>query len=118
MHGAKPAQPHQLGNAAGVGTIGLDRHGLERRAHMARLEQFHRQAGRLQLGKEPLRNGPASRPMRAMGVPWAANQAISASGSQATLASFRILPCASTMHTFTLSNDTSIPAYCSMVVPR
>src|SRR3712207_7061118 len=55
--------------------------------------------------------------MRAIGVPCAANQAISASGSQATLASFKILPCASTMHTLALSNDTSMPAYCSMVVP-
>jgi hypothetical protein len=27
------------------------------------------------------------------------------------------LPCASTMHTLALSNDTSMPAYCSMVVP-
>jgi hypothetical protein len=42
-----------------------------------------------------------------MGVPCAANQAISASGSLATFASFRILPCASTMHTLALSNDTS-----------
>src|SRR6185369_7497015 len=47
----------------------------------------------------------------------AANQAISTSGSQATLASFTILPWASTMHTLALSNDTSMPAYCSMVVP-
>ena len=58
VHGAKPAQPHQLGDAAGVLTIRLDRHGLERRADMARLEQFHRQAGRLHLGKEPLRQRP------------------------------------------------------------
>src|SRR3954451_9340865 len=50
------------------------------------------------------RNGRASRPIRAMGVPCAANQAISASGSQATLASFTILPCASTMHTLALSS--------------
>src|SRR5829696_2274284 len=61
--------------------------------------------------------GPASRPILAIGVPCAANQAISASGSLATLACFRILPCASTMHTLALSNDTSMPAYCSMVVP-
>src|SRR5215213_9387188 len=97
VHRAKPAQPHQLGDAAGVLTIRLDRHGLEGRADMARLKQFHRQPGRLHLGKEPLRQRP---------------------GSQASLASFTILPWASTMHTLALSNDTSIPAYCSMVVPR
>jgi len=53
-----------------------------------------------------------------MGLPCAANQAINALGSQATLASFRIMPCASRMHTLALSNDTSIPAYGSMVVPQ
>ena len=58
MHGAKPAQSHQLSDAAGVGAIGLDRHGLERRAHVPRLEQLDRQAGRLQAGKEPLRQRP------------------------------------------------------------
>src|SRR4051794_4630457 len=68
--------------------------------------------------KSPCDNGPASRPMRAIGVPWAANQAISACGSQAPLASFRILPCASTMHTLALSNDTSRPAYCSLLHGR
>src|SRR3954467_15264113 len=62
--------------------------------------------------------GPASRPIRAIGVPCAANQAISASGSLATFASFRILPCASTTHTCDASKDTSIPAYCSMVIPH
>src|SRR3954471_24628900 len=63
-------------------------------------------------------NGLASTPVRAIGGPCAANQAISASGSLATLASFTILPWASTMHTLALSNDTSIPAYCSIVVPH
>src|SRR3954469_8265469 len=62
--------------------------------------------------------GPASRPIRAIGVPCAANQAISASGSLATFASFRILPCASTTHTCDASKDTSIPAYFSMVIPH
>src|SRR4051794_14431765 len=118
MHRAKPAQAHQLSDAAGVLPIGLDRHGLERGAHMARLEQLDRQASAFRPAKSHCDSGPASRPIRAMGVPCAANQAISASGLQATLASFTILPCASTMHTLALFDDTSIPAYCSMVVPQ
>ncbi len=54
--------------------------------------------------------GPASRPMRAGNIGCEANQAIRASGSLATFASFTILPCASTMQTDELSNETSIPA--------
>ena len=74
-----------LGAAAEMVTL----QGLERGVHMARLEQLHRQANGLHLGKEPLRQRP---------------------GFQATLASFRILPCTSTMHTLALVNDTSMPA--------
>ena len=58
VHRPEPAQAHQLGDAAGILTISLHRHGLEGGAHMARLEQFHRQAGRLQASKEPLRQRP------------------------------------------------------------
>src|SRR5215213_1874794 len=58
VHRAEPAQAHQLGDAAGVGAIGFDRHGFEGRADMARLKQFHRQPGRLQASKEPLRQRP------------------------------------------------------------
>jgi hypothetical protein len=45
------------------------------------------------------------------------NQAIRASGSHTTLASRMIRPVESTTQTLALSSDTSIPAYCSMVVP-
>src|SRR4051812_48904005 len=118
MHGAKPAQAHQLGDAAGVRAIGLDWHGLERGAHMRVSSSSTGKPAAFISAKSPCDNGPASRPIRAMGVPCAASQVISASGSQATFASFRILPCTSTMPTLALSKDTSIPAYCSIVVPQ
>src|SRR5512132_4709327 len=55
--------------------------------------------------------------MRVTAKPSDLNQAISGSGSLATFASRMTLPFASTTQTLALSNDTSIPAYCSMVVP-
>jgi len=55
-------------------------------------------------------SGPASRPMRAGSTSRARNQAISGSGSLTSFASRTIFPSASTMHTLTLSTDTSIPA--------
>jgi hypothetical protein len=62
-------------------------------------------------------NGPASSPIRLSGTPRASNQAVKGAGSLASFASRTIRPFPSTTHTLTLSNDTSIPAYCSMVVP-
>jgi len=63
-------------------------------------------------------NGPASSPTRATSMPSPRNQATSASGSLATLASRTTRPVASTTHTLLNSSETSIPAKCSMVVPR
>ena len=56
--------------------------------------------------------------MRATSIPRAANQAINDAGSLTTLASRMIFPAASTTQTLENSKDTSIPAYCSMVVPN
>jgi hypothetical protein len=55
-------------------------------------------------------SGPASNPIRETLTANLPNQAISASGSLATLASRTIRPPASTTHTLALSSDTSIPA--------
>jgi hypothetical protein len=54
--------------------------------------------------------GPASSPIRSTAKPSDRNQAISASGSLATLPSRTILPVASTTQMLELSKDTSIPA--------
>ncbi|KSV84437.1 hypothetical protein N183_37760 [Sinorhizobium sp. Sb3] len=54
--------------------------------------------------------------MRPIATPCAPNQAISASGSLRIFASRMIRPSASTTHTLEYSNDTSMPAYCFMVV--
>ena len=62
--------------------------------------------------------GPASSPISVTSMPRPRNQAISASGSLATLASRTILPAASTTQTLLSFSDTSIPAKCSMAVPR
>jgi hypothetical protein len=75
-----------------------------------RLQQLNDEAGGLHPRKQPLRQGPASSPIRSNSNPDDRNQAISASGSLATLASRKILPLASTTHTLEHSNDTSIPA--------
>jgi hypothetical protein len=64
------------------------------------------------------RRRQASKPIRSIGAPNAANQATSASGSLNTLSSRTIPPSASTTQTLERSKDTSIPAYCFMVVPR
>ena len=55
-------------------------------------------------------SGPASSPIRSKLRLCERNQATSASGSLATLASRKVLPLASTTHTLEHSNDTSIPA--------
>jgi hypothetical protein len=55
-------------------------------------------------------SGPASSPTRATSTPSRRNQATSASGSLATLASRTIRPVASTTHTLLSSSETSIPA--------
>jgi hypothetical protein len=62
--------------------------------------------------------GPASSPIRVTFRPRPRNQAIRASGSLATLASRTIQPVASTTHTLPSFSGTSIPAKCSMAVPR
>ncbi len=62
--------------------------------------------------------GPASRPTRATSSPSPRNQAAKASGSLATLASRTICPVASTTHTLLSFSEKSIPAKCSMAVPR
>ncbi len=62
--------------------------------------------------------GPASSPIRATSMPDPRNQAVSASGSLATLASRTIRPVASTTQMLLSFSDTSIPAKCSMAVPR
>jgi hypothetical protein len=55
MHRAEPAEPHQLRDAAGVVAVGLDRHRLERIAHVARLQQLDRKPGLAQRRIKPLR---------------------------------------------------------------
>jgi len=63
-------------------------------------------------------NGPASSPIRVTAKPSPPNQATSASGSLATFASRTIRPAASTTQMLLSFSDTSIPAKCSMAVPR
>src|SRR3984957_17465689 len=61
------------------------------------------------------RQWPASSPFRFTAKPSDPKKATRDSGSLATFASLTILPCASTTHTLESSNDTSIPAKCSML---
>jgi hypothetical protein len=110
VHGPEPTKPHELGNAASVLAIRLDRHRLEGVPRMARLEKLHRRAGHLQTSKQPLRQRARLQPNPRKGYFEPPNQAISASGSLATFASLSILPCPSTTQTLEHSNDTSIPA--------
>src|SRR5205085_5380151 len=62
--------------------------------------------------------GPASNPIRLTPVSSPRKNRTRASGSLATFASRTILPTPSTTHTLLCSNDTSIPAKCSMTVLR
>src|SRR5438270_13346059 len=62
--------------------------------------------------------GPASNPIRVTPVSSPRKNRTRASGSLATFASRTILPRPSTTHTLLCSNDTSIPAKCSMTVLR
>jgi hypothetical protein len=110
MHRPEPAQPHQLRNPARIVAIRLHRHGLERLAHMPRLQQLHGKPGRLHRRKQPLRQRPGLQP-----DPLKAEAKRTEPGDQRLrlaghLASRKILPLASTTHTLEHSNDTSIPA--------
>src|SRR5205807_9061289 len=62
--------------------------------------------------------GPASSPIRVTPVSSPRKNPTRASGSLATFASRTILPAPSTTHALLCSNDTSIPAKCSMTVLR
>ena len=74
------------------------------------LQQLHRQPRFPHPRKKPLRQGAGLQPDPLKLKASDRNQAISASGALATLASRKILPLASTTHTLEHSNDTSIPA--------
>ena len=70
----------------------------QRRLHVPRLQQFDRKPHLPQRRIKPLRQWPASSPIRSSLNPSEPNQAISASGSLATFASRAILPFPSTTH--------------------
>jgi hypothetical protein len=55
VHRTEPAEPHQLGDAARVLPIGLDRHRLECVSHVPGLEQFDRQSRIPHARIQPLR---------------------------------------------------------------
>jgi hypothetical protein len=108
MDRSKPTQPHQLRDASDIFTIGLDRHGFEGVAHVARLKQLDGEAGFGQTGIKPLRKGAASKPILDSDRPRFENQTMNASGSLATIASQTIKPSTSTTRTLDCSNETSM----------
>src|ERR1700688_5236967 len=58
MHRPEPAQPHQLRNPPRIVAVALDRHGLERIAHVSRLQQLNRKTYLLHRRVKPLRQWP------------------------------------------------------------
>src|SRR5437588_8690821 len=62
MYRPKPAEPHQLRDAAGIIAVRLHRHRLERIAHMPRLKQLNRKTRLLQRRKQPLRQRTSLEP--------------------------------------------------------
>jgi hypothetical protein len=58
VHRPKPAKPHQLGNAARVVAVSLDRYRAQGRMDVPRLQKLYRQARLLHLGIKPLRQRP------------------------------------------------------------
>ena len=119
VHRPEPAHPQQLGDAARVLAVGLDHHRRQRRLHVPGLQQHRLKPGRRQAGMQPLRQRPGLQPdpghrsAEPAEEPRPAPPARSPPSPRA-----RSCPVASTTHTLLCSNDTSIPAKCSMAVPR
>jgi hypothetical protein len=62
VHRSEPAEPHQLGDAARVFAIGLDRHRLEGVPDVPGLEQFDRQSRFPDARIQPLRQRSSLKP--------------------------------------------------------
>ena len=62
VHRAEPAEPHQLGNAARVLAVGLDRHRLVGVPHVPGPEQFDRQSRFPHARIQPLRQRSSLQP--------------------------------------------------------
>ena len=62
MNRAKPTHPHQLGDAARILAVGLDRHRRQRGLHMPRLKKNRLEPTLRQPGMQPLRQRPGFKP--------------------------------------------------------
>ena len=108
IHRSKPAKTHQLGNAACVLLVGLDRHRFEGIAHVTCLKQVDDKATSNQTSIQPLRQRPRFQANLESVTSSPENQAINASGSLATIASRTIEPVPATTQTLDCFNETSM----------
>src|SRR5438477_12363470 len=98
--------------------VGLDHHGRQRRLYVPRLEQHHLEPSRDQTGMQPLRQRPRFQPDPPHPSLQPAEEPDQGLRLARHLCLAHDLADATTTHTLLCSNDTSIPAKCSMTVLR